>query len=142
MATLYRSRSLASITNYYLLTLDISIRIVPPESIIGRVELISCTGSIHLKILIMIICLILMSVHTHLVAIATEGNGGIQSDLAILLVIDGTDFESILVTTNESRLLTSIAGGAGTHYRGLGEDAGAAVGVRSIFGIDGGKLCV
>ena len=124
-----------------VLTLDISIGIVPPETIIGRVELITRTGSIHLKVLVMIVGLILMCIHTHLIAVPFECDGGIQSNLTILLVIDGANFESILVTANETRLLTSITGGAGTHYGGLGKDARAAVGVGSILGIDGGKLC-
>ena len=124
-----------------VLTLDISIGIVSPETIIGRVELITRTGSIHLKVLIMIVGLILVCIHTHLIAVPFECDGGIQSYLTILLVIDGANFESILVAANETRLLTSITGGAGTHYGGLGKDARAAVGVGSILGIDGRKLC-
>lgn len=124
-----------------ILTLDISIRIVPPESIIGRVEFVPRTWSIHLEIFIMIVRLILMSVHTHLVAVSSEGNGGIQSHLAILLMIDGANFESILVSANETRLLTSIAGGARAHYGSLCKDAGTAVGVGTVLGINGRELC-
>ena len=36
-------------------------------------------------------------------------------------------------------MLSAIAGGAGAHDRGLGEDARAAVGVRALAGVDGGE---
>lgn len=82
------------------LTLDNSIGIVTLESIIRGVELIPSTGDINLEVLIMIVSFILMGIYTNLIGIALEGDGGIQTYFTILLMIDGADFESILVTAD------------------------------------------
>ena len=122
------------------LTINIHIGIVRLETSIRRVQLIPRIRLIHLEILIMLIRLILMRINTHLVIISQKGDGGIQSDLAILLVIDGAYFESVLVSADETGLLSAVATGARAHDGGLGEDAGAAVGVGAVLGVDGGEL--
>lgn len=101
---------------------------------------ISRTRSINLEITIVIISLIVMSINTQLVGIAPVTDGGIQPNLSVLLVVDGADFESVLVPADEAGLLAAVAGGSGAHDGGLGEDAGSAVGVGSFFGVDGGEL--
>ena len=88
----------------------------------------------------MIVRLIIMSIHSHLIGITAVRDGGVQSDFAILLMIHRADFESILVSSDETRLLTAIAGGTGKHDRCLGKDAGSSVGVGAIFGINGWEL--
>lgn len=82
------------------LTLDNSIGIVTPESIIRGVKIIPSTGDINLEVLVMIVGFILMCIYTNLIGIALEGDGGIQTYLTILLMIDGADFESFLVTAD------------------------------------------
>jgi len=88
----------------------------------------------------MIIRLVIMSIHTQLIGIAFVRNGGIQSDLSVLLMIDGTDFESVFVSADETGLLTSVAGRSGAHDRSLREDAGSSVGVGAVFGVNGWEL--
>ena len=100
---------------------------------------ISSTGLVYLEIFVMIICLVFMSVHTNLIGITTVSNCSIDTNLSILLVINGADLESILVTTDKTRLLTSITRSSSAHDGGLGKDAGSTVGVRSILGVDGGE---
>jgi hypothetical protein len=122
------------------LTIYNAIGIVPPESIIGGVQLVPRVGLVHLEVLVVIVALILVGVYTHLVGIPLEGDGGIETDLAALLMIDGADLKAVLVATDETRLLASVPRGASAHDGRLGEDAGSAVGVWPVLGIDGGEL--
>ena len=122
------------------LTLYDAIGIVPPESIIGGVQLVPRVGLVHLEVLVVIVALILVGVYTHLVGIPLEGDGGIETDLAALLMIDGANLEAVLIATDETRLLASVPRGAGAHDGRLGENAGSAVGVWPVLGIYGGEL--
>lgn len=122
------------------LTRDVAILVVTLETIIGGVERISRTGRINLEVVIVIVRLVVIGVDTDLVIVTTEGDGGIKTDRPVLLVVDGADLESVLVTADETGLLTSVPGGSGTHDGGLGEDARATVGVGSILGVNGGEL--
>jgi hypothetical protein len=122
------------------LTINISIRIVPLETLIRGMQLIPSARSINLEITIVIIRLIIMGIHTQLVGVTAVRNGGIQSNLSVLLMVDGADFESILVSADETGLLTTVAGGSRAHDGGLGKDAGSSVGVGAIFGVNGREL--
>mmetsp|Transcript_22557 Transcript_22557/g.40133 ORF Transcript_22557/g.40133 Transcript_22557/m.40133 type:complete len:208 (-) Transcript_22557:665-1288(-) len=99
--------------------------------------LISGIGLVHLEVLVVLVGLVLVGVNTNLVGVPLEGDGGVEADLAVLLVVDGADLESVLVSADEAGLLSAVAGGAGAHDGGLGEDAGAAVGVGTFQGVDG-----
>mmetsp|Transcript_3850 Transcript_3850/g.5615 ORF Transcript_3850/g.5615 Transcript_3850/m.5615 type:complete len:295 (+) Transcript_3850:400-1284(+) len=87
----------------------------------------------------MIVRLIFMCVDTNLIGITTVRNCSIDTDLSLLLVVNGADLESILVSTDETRLLTSITGSSSAHDGGLGEDTGSTVGVGSILRVNGGE---
>mmetsp|Transcript_13471 Transcript_13471/g.52928 ORF Transcript_13471/g.52928 Transcript_13471/m.52928 type:complete len:586 (+) Transcript_13471:1619-3376(+) len=60
-------------------------------------------------------------------ALVGEHDGGVQADVAALAVVDGAHLEALGVSADEARLAATVAGGAGGHHAGLGEDAGAAV---------------
>ena len=97
------------------LTGDVAILIVTPEAIIRGVERIPRTGRVNLEVVIVIVRLVLVRVDTDLVGITEEGNGGIETDRTVFLVVDRADLESVLVSADETGLLTSVAGGSGTH---------------------------
>lgn len=54
--------------------------------------------------------------------IISEGNGGIQSFLAALLVVDGGDGHAVLRAANQARLLSAIARRILAHDRRLDKD--------------------
>ena len=91
------------------LTWDVSIFVIPPEAIIGGVQLIPRIGLVDLEIRIVIVRLVLVRVHAHLVRVARERDARVQSDLTILLVVDGAYFESVLVPADEAGLLPAVA---------------------------------
>ena len=91
------------------LTFYDAISIVPPESIVGGVQLVPGVGLVYLEILVVIVTLVLVSVHSHLVRIPLERDCGVETDLAVLLVIDGAYLEAVLVAADETRLLTSVS---------------------------------
>mmetsp|Transcript_36373 Transcript_36373/g.48134 ORF Transcript_36373/g.48134 Transcript_36373/m.48134 type:complete len:262 (-) Transcript_36373:341-1126(-) len=80
-----------------------------------------------------------MCVYSSLVVAVTIGDLGVNADFSVLLVVHGADLESILVTTDKTRLLTSIARGSSAHDRGLHECACTTVGVRTILGVNRGE---
>mmetsp|Transcript_3508 Transcript_3508/g.6415 ORF Transcript_3508/g.6415 Transcript_3508/m.6415 type:complete len:313 (+) Transcript_3508:763-1701(+) len=80
-----------------------------------------------------------MAVHTDFVVVVRVGNGGIETDGAVLLVVHGAYLKPVLVAANEPGLLTAVAGGASAHDRGLHKDAGSAVGVGPVLGVNGGE---
>jgi len=94
------------------------------KAIIWRMKRTPCTGRINLEISTVILRHFLTSMDANnFILVAPEGDAGVQSDITALLVVDGVDFKSILVSAEEAGLLTSVAGGACAHDRGLGEDA-------------------
>ena len=106
-----------------LLTFDDSVGIVPAEPVVGGVQLVPGVGLVDLEVLVVIVALVLVRVHPHLVGVGGEGDRRVEPHLPVLLVVDGAYLEPVLVPADEAGLLPSVAGGAGAHDGGLGEDA-------------------
>mmetsp|Transcript_6268 Transcript_6268/g.9229 ORF Transcript_6268/g.9229 Transcript_6268/m.9229 type:complete len:307 (-) Transcript_6268:225-1145(-) len=66
-------------------------------------------------------------------------NGSIETNRSVLLVVDGANFESVLVSSNETGLLTTVTGRSRSHNGGLDKDATSTVGVGTDFGVKRGE---
>mmetsp|Transcript_2585 Transcript_2585/g.3843 ORF Transcript_2585/g.3843 Transcript_2585/m.3843 type:complete len:470 (-) Transcript_2585:387-1796(-) len=95
--------------------------------------LITFRGGIHLEILVVIVGVVVVHIHTNFVAVVAVGNGRIQSYLTPLLVIDGTNFETIGVAPQQTTLLSSIPTRTAPHDTGLGKDATAPIGIGTLL---------
>ena len=97
------------------------------------------TGLVDLEQFVVLLGNVIVCVDTDFVGVPTVRNGGIDTNGAVLLVIDGANFETVLVTTEQTRLLAAVARRLAPHDRGLGKDTGSTVGVGSVFGVNGGE---
>mmetsp|Transcript_7620 Transcript_7620/g.16320 ORF Transcript_7620/g.16320 Transcript_7620/m.16320 type:complete len:314 (-) Transcript_7620:565-1506(-) len=92
---------------------------------------------INFEIIVVVVRLILVGIHAHFVRIITIGDCGINTDLSTILMVDGAYFEAVFGSSQQTRLLTSVAAGSSSHDGCLDEDAGSTVGIGSFLGIHG-----
>ena len=67
--------------------------------VIVKLELSPHLRLVNLEVVVVIVCLVLMRVHTHLVCIVTICYRGIDSDLAVILVIHRAYLKAIFRAT-------------------------------------------
>ena len=82
---------------------------------------------------------IVVSIHPNFVGIISVCNRSVQTNLAILLMVNRADLEPILVSSQKPRLLPTISRRTASHHRCLSEHTRATVGIRSFTGINSRK---
>lgn len=87
----------------------------------------------------MLIRNIIVGIHSNFVGIISVRYGSVQSNFAILLVVDCANLEPILVSSQKARLLPTVSRRTASHHRCLGKHTRAAVGIWAFAGINGGK---
>mmetsp|Transcript_23751 Transcript_23751/g.49323 ORF Transcript_23751/g.49323 Transcript_23751/m.49323 type:complete len:343 (+) Transcript_23751:86-1114(+) len=118
---------------------ELSSFVVVDQVFIRRMHFITGRGRVDLEEFFSLFEDIFMTVDTNFVVDIFVGHGSIDTDGTFLHVINGANVESILVTTEQSRLTASITRSSSTNDRRLNKDATSTVGVRTFLGVNGGE---
>mmetsp|Transcript_28266 Transcript_28266/g.50084 ORF Transcript_28266/g.50084 Transcript_28266/m.50084 type:complete len:268 (-) Transcript_28266:230-1033(-) len=102
-------------------------------------KIVTCAGRVHFEEIVMLVGNVIMSINSNFVVVSTVGNGCVYTNGSTVFVVNGADFESVLVSSNKSRLLTGVTRSSLSHHRCLRKHAGSTVWVWAILRVDGGE---